>query len=263
MSPDDGAIVWERGEHVGTALIDRRARRNALSATLCDELRRLLEENGDVRAFVIGGAGDRAFCSGADLAQRADDTGGIAHGGGDSFRPAFDQLLSAIVAFPAPVIAAVNGAALGAGMQLAVACDLRVVAPGASFGIPAGRLGVLLSAVNVERLVRVVGQAMARDVLLTARVLDVDEAAAVGLVQRRADDTVNAAQVLATEIAGLAPMSIVGHKTMLNRVDAASTLSNDDLRALGELELSAFQSADLQEGLAAFSEKRRPRFGGS
>jgi enoyl-CoA hydratase len=212
---------------------------------------------------VVGGTGDRAFCSGADLAQRADDTGGISHGGSDTFRPAFGQLLHEIVAFPAPVIAAVNGAAMGAGMQLAVACDLRVVAPGASFGIPAGRLGVLLNAVNVERLVRVVGQAMARDVLLTARVLGIDEAAAVGLVQRRADDAVVVAQALATEVAALAPLSVGGHKAMLNRVDAVSTLSDEDLRGFTELELAAFQSNDLREGLAAFSEKRQPQFRGS
>jgi enoyl-CoA hydratase/carnithine racemase len=212
---------------------------------------------------VVGGTGDRAFCSGADLAQRAEDTGGISHGGGDSFRPAFDLLLREIVSFPAPVIAAVNGAALGAGMQLAVACDLRVVAPNATFAIPAGRLGVLLSAVNVERLVRAVGQPMARDVLLTARVLDVDEAAAVGLVQRRQADAVLGAQALAAEIAALAPLSVRGHKTVLNRVGASSTLSDDELGVLAELELAAFQSRDLQEGLAAFSEKRRPRFTGA
>jgi enoyl-CoA hydratase len=263
MSPEDGAIIWDRSEFIGTALIDRPARRNALSATLCDELRRRLEENRDLRALVVGGAGDRAFCSGADLAQRAQDTGGISDGGGDTFRPAFDLLLREVVAFPAPVIAAVNGAALGAGMQLAVACDLRMVAPGAIFGIPAGRLGVLLSAVNVERLVGVVGQAMARDVLLTARVLDIDEAAAAGLVQRRADDAVLAAQAVAAEIAALAPLSVRGHKVMINRVAAASTLPDEDLRAFTELESVAFQSNDLQEGLAAFSEKRQPRFRGS
>jgi enoyl-CoA hydratase/carnithine racemase len=262
MSPDDGAILWDRSELVGTALIDRPARRNALSATLCDELRGVLETNADVRALVIGGTGDRAFCSGADLAQRAADTGGLSHGGGDTFRPAFDSLLHDIVAFPAPVIAAVNGAALGAGMQLAVACDLRVVAPNATFGIPAGRLGVLLSPVNVERLVHLVGHAMARDVLMTSRVLDVDDAASVGLVQRRADDAVAAAHGLAGEIAALAPLSVGGHKTMLNRVSSASALSEEDLTDLAELESAAFQSRDLQEGLAAFSEKRQARFGG-
>ena len=263
MSPDDGAIHWDRNEFVATALIDRPARRNALSAPLCDELRANLEANRDLRAVVIGGTGDRAFCSGADLARRASDTGGIGHGGGDSFRPAFNQLLDEIVEFPAPVIAAVNGAALGAGMQLAVACDLRVVAPNATFGIPAGRLGVLLSPINVERLVRAVGQPMARDVLLTARVLDIDEAAAVGLVQRRAADSLAAARQLAVEIAALAPLSVRGHKTMLGRVSGASTLAEAELGALADLESAAFQSEDLQEGLAAFAEKRKARFTGN
>ena len=222
-----------------------------------------LEANRDLRALVLGGTGDRAFCAGADLAQRAVDASGATQVGGDTFRPAFDQLLREIVAFPAPVIAAVNGAALGAGMQLAVACDLRVVAHNATFGIPAGRLGVLLSAVNVERLVRAVGPTMARDVLLTARVLDVEEAEAVNLVQRKADNAVVAARALADEIALLAPMSIAGHKLVLNRIDDASSLCDDDRDLLAGLERAAFESADLQEGLAAFAEKRKPRFTGN
>jgi enoyl-CoA hydratase len=263
MSPEGGTILWDRAGAVGTALIDRPARRNALNAALCEDLRGLLASNRDLRAVVIGGTGDRAFCSGADLVQRADETGGISGRGGDTFRPAFDLLLRELVDFPSPLVAAVNGAALGAGMQLAVACDLRVVAPKATFGIPAGRLGVLLSAVNVERLARVVGQPMARDVLLTARVLNAEEAAAVGLVQRTAKDAVEAAQELAADIAALAPLSVIGHKTMLNCVNAASSISDEEIRMLAELELAAFESNDLQEGLAAFSEKRRPQFTGT
>lgn len=263
MSPDDGTIRWSRGEFTGTALIDRPARRNALSAGLCDQLRTILGENSDLRAVVIGGTGDKAFCVGADLAQRANDTGGLSHGGGDTFRPAFERLLDEIVGFPAPVIAAVNGAALGAGMQLAVACDLRVAASNAVFGIPAGRLGVLISAINVQRLAQAVGQPIARDVLMTARTLDTDAAIAAGFVQRRAEeDAIVGAEALAEEVARLAPLSIRGHKSMLNRVARSSRLSESDLRDLGELEVAAFASADLQEGLAAFSEKRAPRFRG-
>jgi len=260
MSPD-GTIVWRQDGPVGLALIDRPARRNALSASLCDDLRAVLSSNRDLRAVVIGGAGDRAFCAGADLAPPADGGGGgLTHGGGDAFRPAFEAMLDEIVDFPAPVVAAVNGPALGAGMQLAVACDLRVVAPSATFGIPAGRLGVVISAVNVQRLVQVVGQPMARDVLLTARVLSAAEAADSGLVQRTADDAVTGALDLAAQISALAPLSARAHKLALNRVARAGALARDDLEVLEELEAQAFLSADFQEGLAAFSEKRSPRF---
>lgn len=262
MSPD-GEIRWDRSGFVAVARIDRPARRNALSAPLCDDLRSRLEANRDLRAVVIAGAGDKAFCSGADLARRAADTGGLTHGGGDSFRPAFEALLDEIVTFPAPVIAAVNGHALGAGMQLAVACDLRVVAPSATFGIPAGRLGVAISAINVQRLVQAVGQPIARDVLLTARVLSASEADAAGLVQRMADDAVVAARELADQVAALAPLSARAHKAMLERVARVGSLAASDREALAELELAAFASVDLQEGLAAFSEKRTPTFEGS
>jgi enoyl-CoA hydratase len=170
--------------------------------------------------------------------------------------------LGAIVDYPSPVIAAVNGAAVGAGMQLAVACDLRVVAAHATFGIPAARIGVLITSPNVTRLIDVVGQAMARDLLLTARTLDVDEAERVGLVQRRAPDALAAARDLAYEIAALAPLSVAGHKRALDLVAEARRLGSAASSELSDLETRAFASDDLREGLAAFAEKRPPRFEG-
>jgi enoyl-CoA hydratase/carnithine racemase len=156
----------------------------------------------------------------------------------------------------------VNGVALGAGMQLAVACDLRVVAPHATFGIPAARLGVLLSGPNIGRLAALVGQAAARDLLFTARTLDVDFATSVGLVQRLADDALLAAKALGGEIAALAPLTIAGHKRALNLVAEAQSLSLETRSEIKTLETDAFASADLQEGLTAFAEKRTPRFEG-
>jgi enoyl-CoA hydratase len=257
-------IVWERSGPVGVALIDRPERRNALSAELCNDLRALLLDHPDLGAVVIGGTGTKAFCAGADLGRRADDVaqGQLEHGGGDTFRPAFEALLDAVVGHRAPVIAAVNGAALGAGMQLAVACDLRVVAPGAIFGIPAARLGVVLSAGNIHRLALLVGQAAARDLLLSARTFDVDEAEAVGLVQRRAADAVAAAVTLAEGIAALAPLSVQSHKHALNAMVSATRPDGDVVAGLAQREAVAFASDDLGEGLAAFSEKRAPRFQG-
>jgi enoyl-CoA hydratase/carnithine racemase len=251
-------IRWESRELVGIATIDRPERRNALNAELCRQLLEHLEAERELRAIVITGAGNQAFSAGADLVVRADDA--AEPGGGDTFRPAFERLLAAIVDYPAPVLAAVNGAAIGAGLQLAVACDLRIAAFGATFSIPAARLGVFLSPANVQRLAALVGQGAARDVLLTARTLNVDEAVAVGLVQRRAHDALDAALELAAEIAELAPLTVQGHKRALNiLLGVIDRRDADEMRAL---EARAFASRDLQEGLAAFTEKRPPSFEG-
>jgi enoyl-CoA hydratase len=251
-------IRWEVRDLVGLATIDRPERRNALNAELCTQLEGHLESTPDLRAVVITGAGDKAFCAGADLVVGTEDAS--EPGGGDAFRPAFERALDAVVDYSAPVVAAVNGPAIGAGMQLAVACDLRVAAFSATFSIPAARLGVFLSPANVQRLATLVGQGAARDLLLTARTLDVDEAAATGLVQRRAPDALDAALELAAEIAELAPLTVQGHKRALNLVaGSADAAALDEMRAL---EARAFASLDLREGLAAFSEKRTPRFDG-
>ena len=261
-------LRWERRGAVGLAVIDRPERRNALDAELCRRLHDELLADRGLRAVVITGAGS-AFCAGADLARRAAETapagadgGRLEHGGNDTVRPALERLLDSIVDYPAPVIGAVNGPALGAGMQLAVACDLRVVAPTAVFGIPAAKLGIVLSAVNVERLVRLVGQPTARELLLAARVLSADEACAVGLVQRTADDALAAALAWAEELATLAPLSIAAHKRALNLIAGAARLDDPARTELAEREARAFASRDLQEGLASFAEKRTPQFTG-
>jgi enoyl-CoA hydratase len=240
---------------VGLATIDRVERRNALDADHCDELRAALETHPDLLAVVVTGAGS-AFCAGADLGTRFADGGGR---GADTFRPAFEQVLDTIVDYPAPVIAAIHGA----GMQLAVACDLRVAGPDARLAIPGGRLGILLSATNISRLATLVGQGAARDFLLTGRSVDAVEGVAVGLVQRQADDPVAAAQELAHQIAGLAPLSVQGHKRALNLIAAAAALGPEARAAVDAIERAAFGSHDLEEGMAAFAEKRPPRFRGT
>jgi enoyl-CoA hydratase/carnithine racemase len=257
-------IRWELPqEHVGLVTIDRPDRRNALNAELCDDLRNHIEAAAGLRAVVITGEGV-AFCAGADIMRRAQDTGGgLEHGGGDTFRPAFERVLDAIVACPAPVVAAVNGAALGAGMQLAVACDLRIVAPAAKIGIPAAKLGVLLSAPNIARLAELVGQGAARDILLTGRTITADESRQLGFAQRIDADARAAALEVAGQIAQLAPLSVQGHKRALNLVASRTALDAGAVAEIRVLEETAFASADLQEGLTAFAEKRAPDFKGA
>jgi enoyl-CoA hydratase len=251
-------IRWETRELVGLATIDRQERRNALNATLCNELRGHLDANPELRAVVITGAGS-AFCSGADLVTRFE---GEERDAEDTLRPAFEKLMDTIVGFPGAVIAAVNGPALGAGTQLAVGCDVRVAGPKASFGIPAARLGLVLSPANIQRLALLVGQAAARDLLMTGRTIDRDEARAMSLVHRVADDARDAALGLAGEIAALAPLTVSGHKRALNLVAAAQSIDTTARDEVRELEEQAVRSRDLQEGLAAFGEKRPPRFEG-
>ncbi len=255
-------IRWEEpAPHVGLAILDRQERRNALNSELCDDLRGHVERSHHLRAVVIAGEGS-SFCAGADIVRRTADHGGLQHGGTDSFRPAFELLLDAIEAHPAPVIAAIHGYALGAGTQLVVACDFRVAGPGAIFGIPASKLGIVLSAANVRRLALLIGHTAARDLLVTSRQLDRDEADRIGLVTRRVEDVRAEAIAFASTIAALAPITVQGHKRALNLVNAATTLDADALAEIRALEESAFVSEDLQEGLAAFAEKRAPDFQG-
>jgi enoyl-CoA hydratase len=252
-------IHFEERGHVGIATIDRQERRNALNGELCAQLRGYLEQSEALRAIVITGAGT-AFCSGADLVTRFEAEDGAAT---DTFRPAFEEVLDAVVACPAPVIAAINGPAIGAGMQLAVACDLRVAALGARLAIPGGKLGIHLSARNIWRLAQLLGQAAARDFLLAGRSVDAEEAQRLGLVQYVEHDALGAALGLAGEIAALAPLTVRGHKRALNLVAEAQWLGSDARAEIAAAEAGAFASNDLQIGLAAFAEKRTPDFHGN
>jgi enoyl-CoA hydratase len=237
----------ESGGAVATLTIDRPGRRNALDAETCGQLtRQLLEAAAEgCRAIVLAGAGPH-FCAGADLTSVHDH----------SFRQSLRGLLDTIGALPVPVIAAVQGAALGAGTQLAIACDLRVVAPTARFGIPAAKLGLMVDHWTVQRLALLAGAGPARGMLLAAEELDADAALRLGLAQRAGDLT--AAQAWAADIADLAPLTIAGHKLALNRLERDMTEHADVIEA----QRRAWSSDDLAEGMAAYRDRRPPRFEG-
>jgi enoyl-CoA hydratase len=230
-----------------TVTIDRPDRRNALDLATCEDLLSGLETAAadGARAIVLTGAGPH-FCAGADL-------GSVQ---GTSLAGALRRLLAAIAATPVPVIAAVHGAALGAGTQLAIACDLRVVDPTARFAIPAAKLGLMVDHWTVQRLALLAGHGPARAMLLAAEEIDADGALRLGLAQRAGD--LAAAEAWAEEIAALAPLSLAGHKLLLNGLESDSGADPIAAAAYDR----AWASADVTEGLAAFRQRRRPEFEG-
>lgn len=258
-------IGWDVRGHVGLVTIDRPERRNALDADHCDELRERLESaaRSDLRVLVLTGEG-AAFCAGADLGTRFGEPGdGSEHEeGGDPFHAVLQRLLDSIARHPLPVIAAVDGPALGAGTQLASVCDLRVASRDALFGIPAARLGIMISAASTERIARLVGHAHATEMFVTGRRYDGEEAHRIGLAHRVVDDALDEALEWAAGIADLAPLSVQGHKRALGLVAEAGGLDDAGRDEIGRLVDRALASRDLREGVAAFSEKRIPHFEG-
>jgi enoyl-CoA hydratase len=239
-------IRSERHDGVGVVVIDRPDRRNALNLEACESLTTAIDDHisSGVRVIVLTGAGGH-FCAGADLS-------GVE---GDDFRASLRRLLDRMLAAPLPLIAAVEGAALGAGTQLAVACDLRVATADARFGIPAAKLGLMVDHWTVQRLALLAGHGPARAMLLAADEIDGATAARLGLVQRVG--SLDDAMAWADHIATLAPLSIAGHKLALNRIEPA--LADADVT---DASARAWGSADLAEGMAAFRERRSPEFRG-
>ena len=232
-------LTEPRGDHVTLVTIDRQERRNAVDRDAVEAIRDAAVTAG--RVLVLTGAGGH-FCSGADLTTLEDA----------AFAALVGEACLALARPELVTIAACEGAALGAGTQFAVACDLRVATPSARFGVPAGKLGVVLDRRTVGRISSLAGDGTARAMLLGGDVVDGEAAHRLGLVQRLG--TLDDALAWAEAIAALAPLSLAGHKLALERPDDQE--ANDAAYA------RAWGSADLQEGLTAFQEKRSPRFEG-
>jgi enoyl-CoA hydratase len=231
---------------VGLLEIDRPERRNAVDEASCRELEdglRGLVADG-ARVVVLTGRGGH-FCAGADLKGVEDD----------GFRSALRSLLDALVSVEVPVMAAVEGAALGAGTQLAAACDLRVAAPDARFGIPAAKLGLMVDHWTVQRVARLAGFGPAQAMLLAADEVSGERAHALGLVHRLG--ALSDAIAWAGDVARLAPLTLAGHKLALTKLEPGL----DDAEVARAV-VRAWTSDDLAEGMAAFRERRRPDFKG-
>jgi enoyl-CoA hydratase/carnithine racemase len=253
----------DRNGVVAVLTLDRPNARNALSTAMCDEITgavEALEEGDRPRSLIVRGAG-KVFCSGADL---ADVSGPDAL----DFLAAFERMLETLGHSRVPTIAAIHGAALGGGFQLATVCDFRIAADDARLGIPSSRLGIVVNFENVERLVVLAGIATAKEVLMTARTYSGIEAAAAGLVHRAVPRTALEQEVarLADEIEGLAPLAVEGAKravqAVTDRLGNARSTHPERAEEIDALVTSAYASEDLAEGLRAAAEKRSPHFRG-
>ena len=239
-------IHVEDRPHVRLLTIDRPERRNAVDhATLTALLAAITQAPEDTRVLVLAGAGGH-FCAGADLSGVEDR----------AFVDLLNDVLRALREAPFPTLAAIEGAALGAGTQLASACDLRCASADATFGIPAAKLGLMVDQWTVQRLAHLAGQGPARAMLLAAETYTGAQAFGFGFVQRLGG--VEEGLAWAERIAALAPLTIAGHKVGLNEAEPV----HDASPAYGEAFARAWGSEDLQEGLASFRERRSPQFRG-
>lgn len=248
---DDGWILWT---------LQRPERKNALSRALVDEMHHALndlKDDSSARVLVLHGAGG-SFCAGADLKERA----AMSSREVVDFLDRLGACLDALDRLPLPTIAALEGHVLGGGLELALACDFRIAAPGTRLGLPEVSLGILPGAGGTQRLSRIIGESWAKEWILLAKVVDVVEASERGLLHRVAPS----AEGLLAEVERFAQPLLQGaalaQREALQAIDAAAGPLEQGLRQEREAYLRLLGSADRLEALAAFAEKRAPRFRG-
>jgi enoyl-CoA hydratase/carnithine racemase len=252
-------IVVEEKAGVAWVTLNRPEVRNALSRAVNLKLTDIaleLDQRDSVRAIVLTGAGDKAFCAGADLKERK----GVAASETTPFINAIASAIETWGEIRKPTIAMMNGSAYGGGLELAMACDLRVIVTGAEVGLTEVRLGIMPGAGGTQRLPRLVGEARAKELILLGRRISAARAAEIGLVHQ----AVERAQLQPTvegllgELAGCAPLSLMSAKSAIQR--GYGMPLGEALAVERECYEVTLYSEDRDEGLAAFAEGRPPKY---
>jgi methylglutaconyl-CoA hydratase len=256
----DGIKVEQQGTVLWVTL-NRPDVRNALSRAVnlqLDEIASTLDEREDVRAIVLTGAGDKAFCAGADLKERK----GVPAQEASSYINAIAGAINAWGDIRKPTICAMNGSAYGGGLELAMACDFRILVDGAEVGLTEVRLGIMPGAGGTQRLPRLVGEARAKELILLGRRVAAARALEIGLVHQvvPASSLKAAVAALLADLALCAPLSVSQAKTAIERGHGRPL--DEGLAIERECYDVTLFSEDRDEGLAAFAEGRPPKYQG-
>ena len=258
MSSGDGLVRYERRDTTAVITFDRPSARNAMTWRMYQQLDDALDRatsDADVRVAMLRGAGGH-FVAGTDIAQFADFRSGD---DGIVYEEQLEIIFAKLESMRMATIAAVEGSAVGAGLVLATACDLRIATPNARFGVPIARtVGNCLSMPNYARLVAALGASRTKAMLLTTDLLPADEARAIGFVTAIVEPDAFDTQLdrLCARVATYAPLTIQVTKEAVRRIVSRSIVDGDDLLQ------RAYGSRDFKEGVAAFVEKRAPRWEG-
>ncbi len=250
-------ITYEAEGQIGIITINRPKALNALNSAVLEELDSVLDsiDLKIVRALILTGAGDKSFVAGADIAEMST----LTKAEGEAFGKKGNDVFRKLETFPIPVIAAVNGFALGGGCEISMSCDIRICSDNAMFGQPEVGLGITPGFGGTQRLARIVGVGMAKQMIYTARNIKADEALRIGLVNAvySQEELLPAAKKMASGIAKNAPIAVRNCKKAIN--DGLQTDMDKAIVIEEKLFGGCFETHDQKEGMSAFLEKRKEK----